>query len=144
MLRADHPRSRGVYALWTTSMNKNHGSSPLARGLRDSPPATEDPRGIIPARAGFTGQGTRPAPPKPGSSPLARGLPGLAAGPDGWDRIIPARAGFTQRHLRGLLRPSDHPRSRGVYLVVDGDGDRAEGIIPARAGFTPSGRTTGH
>ena len=72
------------------------------------------------------------------------------------DRIIPARAGFTSvpRLTRSL--PTDHPRSRGVYIVVHervphplGSSPLARGlrhlllpcpqergIIPARAGFT--------
>ena len=91
-----------------------------------------------------------------GSSPLARGLltalpqQVLAAG------IIPARAGFTRPLFGNLLQPSDHPRSRGVYLqeiaheTPDiGSSPLARGlqrplhdrtadtrIIPARAGFT--------
>ena len=54
-LRPDHPRSRGVYqrVLWRRSCDL--GSSPLAQGLRGSPPGSTVGRRIIPARAGFTG-----------------------------------------------------------------------------------------
>ena len=52
--RKDHPRSRGVYEIYSVGLNERFGSSPLARGL-------PVPRiggwllwGIIPARAGFT------------------------------------------------------------------------------------------
>ena len=92
-------------------------------------------KGIIPARAGFTGQ---PSPcctksgdhPRSrgvyrvsraceslygGSSPLARGLRRLWASTQAGRRIIPARAGFTARPGTSRTTPADHPRSRGVY-----------------------------
>ena len=53
-----------------------------------------------------------------GSSPLARGLlvplevASLMLG------IIPARAGFTCAVHNEAERPWDHPRSRGVYVLV--------------------------
>ena len=91
-----------------------------------------------------------------GSSPLARGLRvsrGLSAR---LRRIIPARAGFTPMALASASTLEDHPRSRGVYAVIDqlasdeaGSSPlarglrhaarghhRPPGIIPARAGFT--------
>ena len=50
----DHPRSRGVYLEPEVLDDGPAGSSPLARGLHDSPgPYRPLPR-IIPARAGFT------------------------------------------------------------------------------------------
>ena len=93
-----------------------------------------------------------------GSSPLARGLHAPPAGPQAPGRIIPARAGFTRRPTWRPGPPPDHPRSRGVYLLLGVLGAVAEGssplarglqpvllprefgrrIIPARAGFTPS------
>ena len=111
----DHPRSRGVYLSCTVRMMVASGSSPLARGLRRGSDRREFPRGIIPARAGFT---------------------------------IKTKVLF--RHV------SDHPRSRGVYLIFSSDNDalwgssplargllnsfgadaHCGGIIPARAGFT--------
>ena len=71
-------------------------------------------------------------------------------------RIIPARAGFTSTNYNPAGMPTDHPRSRGVYvpgssfcvimggssplargLLHDEDGaGGGGGIIPARAGFT--------
>ena len=52
--QSDHPRSRGVYDGSIFNLGWLRGSSPLARGLleMDADPAL--PRGIIPARAGFT------------------------------------------------------------------------------------------
>ena len=113
--RADHPRSRGVYAEELPLDVIVAGSSPLARGLLFVVFAAQWARGIIPARAGFTdrdvlGLGAledhprsrgvyrhrlrRGADPR-GSSPLARGL------------LTDA-----EQALASLL---DHPRSRGVY-----------------------------
>ena len=91
-----------------------------------------------------------------GSSPLARGLlreRRVALPPL---RIIPARAGFTRRSRAAASWLSDHPRSRGVYVVFCASMTRSSGssplarglpplrsglavragIIPARAGFT--------
>ena len=95
----DHPRSRGVYAGLRGHPTCMTGSSPLARGLHRGHRLLGQRNGIIPARAGFTGQGpTRATCPwdhprsrgvyrcgrgghggPPGSSPLARGLPHVRA-----------------------------------------------------------------
>ena len=172
----DHPRSRGVYLHDRPVARPVVGSSPLARGL---PRGTTKPvggQGIIPARAGFTSGSSRTprsttdhprsrgvyyagfAMPvmQEGSSPLARGLPVLPRRPRQGPRIIPARAGFTAASTSRPSRPTDHPRSRGVYAAareagpgVAGSSPLARGlrrhragagaarrIIPARAGFT--------
>ena len=112
------------------------GSSPLARGLR--------PRV---RRARSRGAG---------SSPLARGLHRRQDGLPVGGGIIPARAGFTWAAGAARTRRRDHPRSRGVYLLVREAWERHTGssplargllsaatslpisarIIPARAGFT--------
>ena len=173
----DHPRSRGVYPFRPAAVQFSVGSSPLARGLPNQTGLALVGSGIIPARAGFT-QGrtvrTRTGTDHPrsrgvytvcdapyivvcGSSPLARGLRTgigtscLSCG------IIPARAGFTSAVARPTRPPSDHPRSRGVYLmsallpvIQQGSSPlargllfiralyvRDDGIVPARAGFTP-------
>ena len=72
--------------------------------------------------------------------------------------IIPARAGFTPDRATKAAKTRDHPRSRGVYRPLSGQGPpvsgssplarglpgprtrrtRRRGIIPARAGFTPT------
>ncbi len=59
------------------------------------------------------------------------------------DRIIPARAGFTWPPPRWWRAAGDHPRSRGVYMIVDRLTEDRVGIIPARAGFTLSVQDTG-
>ena len=94
---ADHPRSRGVYHYDGGVFPGTRGSSPLARGLRDTGGLVGGRRRIIPARAGFT-----------------------AAGAAWYQRlgIIPARAGFTAGCLRGPRTLVDHPRSRGVYCLL--------------------------
>jgi len=91
-----------------------------------------------------------------GSSPLARGLHHHHHLLRRSSRIIPARAGFTKERGRIEISKRDHPRSRGVYLLLTpvvprhmgssplARGLRDEGsrhalgcrIIPARAGFT--------
>ena len=151
--RADHPRSRGVYAPGPFWASHNRGSSPLARGLRCSEPDDGVGTGIIPARAGFTSP-SPPTYPNPsdhprsrgvyaqtrrertmndGSSPLARGLragPGLKSR---IDRIIPARAGFTGARPGGAPGRQDHPRSRGVY-------DQGRLAQPGQHGSSPLAR----
>ena len=133
--RWDHPRSRGVYFAPTPPTSTRPGSSPLARGLPSAPWSGRSSGGIIPARAGFTAEG----------SSETRLI-----------RIIPARAGFTANCGGMPAVVSDHPRSRGVYYWciwavqvpsgssplarglrdVDLVADLSTGIIPARAGFT--------
>ena len=54
--RRDHPRSRGVYTEEEMPSHWHRGSSPLARGLPGITQPTHCSEGIIPARAGFTGQ----------------------------------------------------------------------------------------
>ena len=131
----DHPRSRGVYRPPDRRFHRPGGSSPLARGLPPRPNGPRRPHRIIPARAGFTFNGssilrrTRDHPRSrgvympyynklylsEGSSPLARGLhPRRPRQQDG-RRIIPARAGFTSPSSNLCRLVKDHPRSRGVY-----------------------------
>ena len=50
----DHPRSRGVYLMPSTSFFGMAGSSPLARGLQGHRVTRMGASRIIPARAGFT------------------------------------------------------------------------------------------
>ena len=94
-VRADHPRSRGVYALLLLGADESMGSSPLARGLLRGRGEEFARVGIIPARAGFTPR--RPARwCHRGDHPRSRGVYARGdrlAGATGG--IIPARAGFT-------------------------------------------------
>ena len=173
---ADHPRSRGVYRRRTRGTGRTGGSSPLARGLLVEADLLQDERRIIPARAGFTSVSALPADtvwdhPRSrgvyqfhaghvsdplGSSPLARGLRRRSSPMPCRVRIIPARAGFTTSWGGRTGFPTDHPRSRGVYLSIRRRSrgrrgssplarglrlvklvpDHNNGIIPARAGFT--------
>ena len=177
------PARAGFTLIHGDAISLNEGSSPLARGLRGHEGRTEPLTRIIPARAGFTDPSSTREEAKTdhprsrgvypgadgdvsahfGSSPLARGLPRehlLRPEPDG---IIPARAGFTGGSISRISCPTDHPRSRGVYLeehdvepLVEGSSPLARGlrarasragtqrgIIPARAGFTRRSSRTG-
>ena len=91
-----------------------------------------------------------------GSFPLARDLLHLVRRQHRIHGIIPARAGFTYVYVSKLGAMQDHPRSRGVYLLIGSTAARHSGssplarglrrsttavrkeagIIPARAGFT--------
>ena len=157
----DHPRSRGVYRVHRRIDRDRPGSSPLARGLRGSWSWCSWCAPDHPRSRGVYVPGTLPGGGCGGSSPLARGLPGLGAVRGEHARIIPARAGFTNRNEHQGRHPRDHPRSRGVYVVVEvaaswatGSSPLARGlrpgyyweaddrrIIPARAGFTGASRT---
>ena len=114
----DHPRSRGVYPAEMTPLLPPMGSSPLARGLRLRPGVAHVTLRIIPARAGFTRVSYSRMHITTGSSPLARGLQVGRDGPVAIAGIIPARAGFTATKFCLGCEPGDHPRSRGVYLVL--------------------------
>ena len=92
----DHPRSRGVYSVPTTSDQWDEGSSPLARGLLVATPKNKSIVRIIPARAGFTGTG-----------------PGRCQSHQDHPR---SRGVYWKVCCRGHRR-GDHPRSRGVYRV---------------------------
>ena len=152
----DHPRSRGVYSPSPETCPDRAGSSPLARGLRWPLSWALSGGRIIPARAGFThrhdpgaaqpqdhprSRGVYSVPPslsplRLGSSPLARGLPCGKENQRSSSRIIPARAGFTSLVFLSPRWWADHPRSRGVYLLLGLILPVLGGIIPARAGFT--------
>ena len=155
----DHPRSRGVYRSDHDTEVDEAGSSPLARGLHHGRVVDVHPRGIIPARAGFTGSccGTcRTSPDHPrsrgvylsrtgirvsseGSSPLARGLRHRTSSLVNLGRIIPARAGFTRPRTRPWGPTSDHPRSRGVYGPLPSPPLAGTGSSPLARGFTSTG-----
>jgi len=110
------------------------GSSPLARGGRDSPSDLVAESGLIPARAGRTQP--RSAAPRvarahprsrgadcqatfergrhTGSSPLARGGRGRPVDGDPARGLIPARAGRTRSPRPLAASARAHPRSRGA------------------------------
>ena len=75
-----------------------------------------------------------------GSSPLARGLRRLSRSRPPLGRIIPARAGFTLADDSGGCHVRDHPRSRGVYTIIEDPRLPEKGSSPlARGlpGFSP-------
>ena len=152
----DHPRSRGVYKFSFGISTKRPGSSPLARGLRESAAVRGPDLRIIPARAGFTTSSPsspQALPDHPRSRGVYAAFYGIVAQEAG---IIPARAGFTSGTSAHNSPTRDHPRSRGVYssrlsaiTKKSGSSPLARGlpqkylgwtggsrIIPARAGFT--------
>ena len=153
--RSDHPRSRGVYQSAWDLWPWRHGSSPLARGLRDERVRFILAAGIIPARAGFTrpryaAADTDTDHPRSrgvyrkafedyqvvaGSSPLARGLRTGRRHRRRPSRIIPARAGFTRSTWTCCAPARDHPRSRGVYLLACRPGASEVGSSPLARGL---------
>ena len=159
----DHPRSRGVYTLLPRKVRYEDGSSPLARGLRETCAACLRNWGIIPARAGFTRDSVdrdvraqdhprsrgvylpvaSVAWARAGSSPLARGLhfrvPVCSCG----HGIIPARAGFTPTPSTTAGSPRDHPRSRGVYPPAHDQVPLTHGSSPLARGLRPTERRAG-
>ena len=153
----DHPRSRGVHGAPRASGAGRAGSSPLARGSRRPQGQRGGTCRIIPASTGFTGRSSAPrsrGPDHPrsrgvyrarraaaglggGSSPLARGLLRVVLLGGGLRRIIPARAGFTMPRLGMNAKSSDHPRSRGVYVVGVGCLLGVVGSSPLARGLQP-------
>ena len=151
----DHPRSRGVYVIIPTESGAGHGSSPLARGLLQCPPGLGGLLGIIPARAGFTGQSVGSpcaAADHPrsrgvyvgindtwswarGSSPLARGLHERRGQGSHSPGIIPARAGFTGAAAPPGGPPPGPPRARGGVAAWSGRPDRDDGSSPLARGL---------
>ena len=133
-----HPRSRGEHITFAIWGGVRLGSSPLARGTRDTITLNAGRWGLIPARAGntwlqnlrrrFLGAHPRSRGEHPfcvhhdahllGSSPLARGTracPDLRAGRAG---LIPARAGNTKQGMQANIIMGAHPRSRGEHASV--------------------------
>ena len=133
----DHPRTRGVYVVTSSSTVFAKGSSPHTRGLPVDQGLDGGSPGIIPAHAGFTMHAPERMYPRPdhprtrgvyrrcrrrtaaraGSSPHTRGLLGVQGTVVDDARIIPAHAGFTRRRHRDQHRSEDHPRTRGVYAT---------------------------
>jgi len=162
-----HPRSRGADVVCRRSDRGQGGSSPLARGARESIAGADADHWLIPARAGRTPMPNqrrkRPrAHPRSrgahrtyvsldlvryGSSPLARGALQALRRPGGQDGLIPARAGRTPPRQRDARPYPAHPRSRGAHPPRPGPAGGPDGSSPlargARSGCARSARTTG-
>ena len=137
MTRTDHPRSRGEYDPVTFKVPGSAGSSPLSRGIPKRKKLTLLVRRIIPALAG----NTKPSMAFPnrhwdhprsrgeypgvsgqlggdfGSSPLSRGIQGVSGHGRKHVGIIPALAGDTWKKEYNFDYATDHPRSRGEYIL---------------------------
>ena len=112
------------------------GSSPLARGLLPSPPASPSYRRDHPRSRGVYGTQSMIFNFAAGSSPLARGLlEGL--GPEGAcvQDHPRSRGVYTSDRSTGKPRSGSSPLARGLH-VVHGQVPPLDRIIPARAGFT--------
>ena len=78
-----------------------------------------------------------------GSSPLSRGIRVLGDGRFFVVRIIPALAGNTKSGTGLLIAATDHPRSRGEYLIMDIGEELSCGSSPLSRGIhggTPTPR----
>ena len=138
--RRDHPRMRGEHRFGMACALFHAGSSPHARGTRESNLKTDYLPGIIPACAGNTFDRARNEIRKqdhprmrgehpfrsitvisaPLSSPHARGTPSDKGNSVSHTGIIPACAGNTSWDGIVSKKGRDHPRMRGEHglLVV--------------------------
>ena len=131
----DHPRSRGVYGMMVSSLDRSPGSSPLARGLLRTDVLLAAGVRIIPARAGFTGDRGRLLP-GAGDHPRSRGAYEAVEHPGPADPDHPRSRGVYRRARSASSWSSgSSPLARGLLAPheIRSDGVR---IIPARAGFT--------
>ena len=149
-----HPRSRGDHATSCASSAVSAGSSPLARGPRGLHLLLLRRPGLIPARAGTTGQGDdyrqhQRAHPRSrgdhksrrffstrrrGSSPLARGPRRRRLHRVPCGGLIPARAGTTFGANQVQQKSGAHPRSRGDHTEINARGQVDGGSSPLARG----------
>ena len=135
---AAHPRSRGENVEVDGAKKLRLGSSPLTRGKPSPPISSRTVRGLIPAHAGKTTQGshhhadTRAHPRsrgendlyltkaerRAGSSPLTRGKPCSPSSSVIVAGLIPAHAGKTTFDASRCSRIRAHPRSRGENRIA--------------------------
>ena len=139
------------------------GSSPLSRGIRGAERCSEGVGGIIPALAGNTRSTAnmlkmhadhprsrgeyQPHHPRPdphrGSSPLSRGIPGRRGNEPQVRGIIPALAGNTSPVFPDSWVATDHPRSRGEYVVTGFGSKLPAGSSPLSRGIPRAGAPRG-
>ena len=133
ILRADHPRMRGVYHVIGVTRRRLAGSSPHARGLLGVHFERPGPGRIIPACAGFTwaeNAGRRAVT----DHPRMRGVYCPAG-------VVVFSGCGSSPHARGLHVSRvcacvwDHPRMRGVYsrpsateIISGGSSPHARGL----------------
>ena len=155
---------RGVHLNASVVHPREAGSSPHARGPRDSHLGWIGRKGIIPACAGSTidghaadvngkdhprMRGVHPtgalvSSKEEGSSPHARGPLGAMTTGDKTYRIIPACAGSTDHQKVDVYKVKDHPRMRGVHfqrlwtqIKSAGSSPHARGPPPPRVCQSP-------
>ena len=113
------------------------GSSPLARGTHKASAAFSKTNGLIPARAGNTGEVEHYRVPF-GAHPRSRGEHGLKmASGEPQAGSSPARAGNTLALARVVKLWRAHPRSRGEHV-------RYELLKVQQPGSSPLARGTRH
>ncbi len=152
-----HPRRRGEHVILFSGWNGKNGSSPRARGTRETVGPPSVPLRFIPAGAGNTparGRQSRQKSVHPrgrgehsakapcanlpyGSSPRARGT--LRAQNERLlhERFMPAGAGNTRRACRQGRPGAVHPRGRGEH-------DQVLPMYRKDAGSSPRARGTPH
>ena len=160
---SDHPRSRGEYSLFILNSKFQFGSSPLSRGIHNTPSKLLVVPGIIPALAGNTiditfphvenedhprsrGEYWRPlftGVLGKGSSPLSRGILVVDLDLDAGEGIIPALAGNTEERIQRARHAEDHPRSRGEYAFAAPARKSQTGSSPLSRGIRCSGYRRG-
>ena len=131
----DHPRSRGVYSAYASSVHSSSGSSPLARGLLTTRLTHCVRVRIIPARAGFTAAAPHCVDARE-DHPRSRGVYVHRAVRRTEGRGSSPLARVYVNQLKALnLSSGSSPLARGLPWNVRSSPD-GERIIPARAGFT--------
>ena len=130
----DHPRIRGEHPGGHFHVLWRRGSSPHTRGaLGDGQGVVGDGR-IIPAYAGSTAPGGRPAATTQ-DHPRIRGEHSGSRRPGGvLRRIIPAYAGSTRECLCLSISSRDHPRIRGEHPAPHPSATRPSGSSPHTRG----------
>ena len=151
---AAHPRSRGEHIQLCLSLFTITGSSPLARGTRNTVLGNHHFLRLIPARAGNTFVACNwwcelPAHPRSrgeharhgnyrdelfGSSPLTRGALIHQCHDGPLLRLIPAHAGSTHHACVVFGARTAHPRSRGEHFGSRGVAETQAGSSPLTRG----------